>query len=71
MWVFFCYGEARNFQEQYSHLFGYGLGSCPFRYLSVPMHPKKISNKGWREVENSSERSSVSRKGSIHFMESV
>jgi hypothetical protein len=29
----FCYGAAKEFEEEYSQIFGCGTGSFPFRYL--------------------------------------
>ena len=40
----FCYGEAKNFEQQYTQLFGCKTGQYPFKYLGIPMHHKKISN---------------------------
>ncbi|WVZ67109.1 hypothetical protein U9M48_016236 [Paspalum notatum var. saurae] len=59
----FCYGEASKFQEQYSQLFGCGMGSYPFRYLDIPMHHRRINNKDRREVENRFEKKLSSWKG--------
>jgi hypothetical protein len=32
---FFCFDEAKNSEEVYSHLFGCKLGTYPFRYLGL------------------------------------
>jgi hypothetical protein len=40
----FCYGEAQQMEGQYTSLFRCGLGQCPFWYLDILMHHKKISN---------------------------
>jgi hypothetical protein len=40
----FCYGESKEMECQYTDLFACGLGKCPFRYLGIPMHHKRISN---------------------------
>jgi hypothetical protein len=40
----FCYREAKNWEDQYTQLFGCEMGHYPFRYLGIPMHHKKISN---------------------------
>jgi hypothetical protein len=47
----FCYGEAKEIEDHYTNLFGCGLGQCPFRYLGIPMHHKKISNTDWKVIE--------------------
>jgi hypothetical protein len=40
----FCYGEAKEYQDQYTKLFGCGMEKYPFKYLGIPMHHKKILN---------------------------
>jgi hypothetical protein len=37
----FCYGEAKEMENQYTELFGCGLGNYLFQYLGILMHPKK------------------------------
>jgi hypothetical protein len=34
----FCYGEAKECENQYTELFGCGTGQYPFKYLGIPMH---------------------------------
>ena len=34
----FCYGQAKEFEEEYIELFGCNAGQYPFRYLGIPMH---------------------------------
>lgn len=46
----FCYGEAKNCSDQYSHIFGCGMGH-PFRYLGIPMSHRKLNNKDWKVME--------------------
>jgi hypothetical protein len=47
----FCFGEAKNKIEEYIRLFGCKEGEFPFRYLGIPMSPRKLSNGDWRMVE--------------------
>jgi hypothetical protein len=47
----FCYGEAKEYQDQYTELFGCGMGKYPFNYLGIPMHHKKLHNADWKSVE--------------------
>ncbi|WVZ85025.1 hypothetical protein U9M48_031988 [Paspalum notatum var. saurae] len=47
----FCYGEAKDFVEHYSQIFGCGVGNLPFRYLGIPMNHERLSNKDWKQVE--------------------
>ena len=41
----FCYGAAKNNQNEYAQIFGCNAGSFPFRYLGIPMHHRKLMNK--------------------------
>jgi hypothetical protein len=43
----FCHGEAKDWETQYTNLFGCGLGQYPFKYLGIPIHHIKISNANW------------------------
>jgi hypothetical protein len=36
----FCYGEAKDYMDQYSQIFGCEMGHFPFRYLGIPMNHK-------------------------------
>jgi hypothetical protein len=47
----FCFGQAKEMQQQYSVLFGCHVGSLPFKYLGIPMHYRRLSNKDWKMVE--------------------
>jgi hypothetical protein len=59
----FCYGEAKQMEGHYTNLFGCGLGQYPFRYLGIPMHHKKMSNAGWKVIEENFEKKLSSWKG--------
>ena len=41
----FCYGAAKNNQNEYAQIFGSNVGSFSFRYLGIPMHYRKLVNK--------------------------
>ena len=47
----FCYGEAKHHEQEYTELFGCGLGPYPFRYLGIPMHHRKLHNADWSVIE--------------------
>ena len=47
----FCYGAAKNNQNEYAQIFGCDLGSFSFRYLGIPMHHRKLMNKDRKHVE--------------------
>jgi hypothetical protein len=40
----FCYGGAKEFQDEYIELFGCNVGEYPFRYLGIPMHRRHLLN---------------------------
>ena len=41
----FCFGAAKDRGLEYRGIFGCVEGSFPFRYLGIPMHYRKLSNK--------------------------
>lgn len=43
----FCVGEAKEKVNDYITLFGCKEGAIPFKYLGIPMSPRKMSNKDW------------------------
>jgi hypothetical protein len=50
------FGEAKGMQKQYSAIFCCRGGSFPFKYLGIPMHYMKLSNKDWKLVEERIEK---------------
>ena len=60
---FFCFGEAKNSEAAYSHLFGYKLGTYSFWYLRLPMIYRKLNNKDWNKVEERIQKRLSSWKG--------
>ncbi|WVZ62611.1 hypothetical protein U9M48_012339 [Paspalum notatum var. saurae] len=61
----FYFGQAKQQEESYSHLFGCSLGFFPFRYLGIPMHFRKLSNKDWALVEDRFEKRLSGWKGKL------
>jgi hypothetical protein len=47
----FCFGEAKGRVEDYKGIFGCFEGSFPFKYLGIPMHYRKLSNRHWNSIE--------------------
>ncbi|XP_047057289.1 uncharacterized protein LOC124663662 [Lolium rigidum] len=47
----FCFGKAKEEEDQYRHIFGCDAGQLPFRYLGIPIHYKKLKNSDWYPVE--------------------
>jgi hypothetical protein len=52
----YCFGEAKGLQDQYITIFGCQGGSFPFKYIGMPMHVRKLSNKEWKMVEDRIEK---------------
>jgi hypothetical protein len=47
----FCYGEAKHYEQEYTTLFGCGIGSFPCKYLGIPMNHHKLHNADWSIIE--------------------
>jgi hypothetical protein len=58
-----CFGEAKEAQEQYSAISGCQGGAFPFKYLGIPIHFRKLSNKDWKMVQKRIEKRLSSWKG--------
>ena len=61
----FCFGKAKDHTVFYSQLFGCGVGKFPFRYLGLPIHTRKLSNKDWQTIENRIEKKLSGWKGKL------
>jgi hypothetical protein len=40
----FWFGRAKEIEYLYRDLFGWDIGSLPFRYLGIPIHFRKLKN---------------------------
>jgi hypothetical protein len=61
----FCFGKAKDHEVFYSQLFGCAMGKYTFRYLGLPMHTRKLSNKDWQTIENRIEKKLSDWKGKM------
>ena len=61
----FCFGAAKDQGKEYVELFGCVEGSFPFRYLGIPMHYRKLSNKHWSSIEERFQKKLSSWKGKL------
>jgi hypothetical protein len=61
----YCYGAAKNFEHDYARLFGCKTGNTPFKYLGIPMHHMKLSNKDWIIIEEKFQKKLSSWKGKL------
>jgi hypothetical protein len=48
----YCFGEAKNVENEYKQIFGCELGTLPFKYLGIPIHFRKLKNGEWKLVED-------------------
>jgi hypothetical protein len=48
----YCFGKAKEVEDQYRQIFGCESGSLPFRYLGIPIHYRKLRNSEWNPVES-------------------
>ena len=52
----FCFGRAKEEQDEYRQLFGCEMGSLPFSYLGIPIHHRCLMNKEWKCIEDRFEK---------------
>ena len=52
----FCFGKAKEVEDQYRSIFGCEAGSYTFRYLGIPIHFKKLKNSEWKSIEDRFEK---------------
>jgi hypothetical protein len=48
----YYFGKAKEFENDYTQLFGCELGSFPFKYLGIPIHFRKLKNGEWKPLED-------------------
>jgi hypothetical protein len=48
---FFCFGKAKDKEQQYKQILECESGSLPVRYLGIPIHHRKLCNAEWNPVE--------------------
>jgi hypothetical protein len=48
----FCFGKAKEEEEQYKNLFGCESGTLPFKYLGIPIHFRRLKHGEWIPVED-------------------
>ena len=61
----YCFGKAKDAEMEYSHLFRCRMGEFPFRYLGIPMHFQKLSNRDWKIIEERFEKKLAGWKGKL------
>jgi hypothetical protein len=48
----YCFGEAKEVENEYRFIFGCESGTFPFKYLGIPIHFRNLKNGEWRPVED-------------------
>lgn len=48
----FCFGKAKDMEDQYRNIFGCESGSLPIKYLGIPIHFRTLCNAEWNPIEN-------------------
>jgi hypothetical protein len=61
----FCFGKAKDYQEDYKDIFGCTIGALPFKYLGIPIHFRKLTIKEWKIIEDRFEKKLASWIGKI------
>jgi hypothetical protein len=61
----FCFGEAKDVADQYTELFGCGLGAFPISYLGIPIHHRRLTIAEWKHVEERLQKRLSSWKGKL------
>jgi hypothetical protein len=46
----FCFGKAKDVENEYISFFGCESGSFPFKYLGIPIHFRKLKNGEWKLI---------------------
>ena len=61
----YCFGRAKEMQNEYCRIFGCVTGVLPFKYLGMPIHYRKLLNKEWKPVEDCFEKKLASWVGKL------
>jgi hypothetical protein len=52
----YCFGKAKDDENDYRTTFGCEIGSLPFMYLGIHIHYRKLLNEEWKPVEDRFEK---------------
>jgi hypothetical protein len=61
----YCFGEAKDHEQQYAELFGCARGQFPMTYLGIPIHYRRLTNAEWKLVEERLQKRLSSWKGKL------
>jgi hypothetical protein len=48
----YCFGSAKEIEQDYMELFGCQTGYLPFKYLGIPINYRRLRNGEWKPVED-------------------
>jgi hypothetical protein len=48
----FCFGKAKEVQDQYKQFFGCLSGFLPIKYLGILIHFRRLKNVEWKPIED-------------------
>jgi hypothetical protein len=57
----FCFGKAKDEEDNYRNIFGCEVDSLLFKYLEIPIHYRRLLSKEWKLIEDHFERKLTSR----------
>jgi hypothetical protein len=63
----FYFGKTKKMESDYKILFGYDIGSVPFRYLDISINFRRLRNENWKPVEDRFEKKLSSWIGKCFF----
>jgi hypothetical protein len=61
----YCFGEAKDQDQEYAELFGCNQGEFPIRYLGIPIQFRRLTNDEWKIVEERLQLRLSSWKGKL------
>jgi hypothetical protein len=61
----FCFGKAKEYEVAYLQLFGCKTSDFPFRYLGIPLHFRKLTDRDWKVIEERFEKKLSGWKGKL------
>jgi hypothetical protein len=48
----YCFGKAKEVEDEYKHIFGCESSTLPLKYLGIPIHFRELKNGEWKPVED-------------------
>jgi hypothetical protein len=61
----YCFGKAKDVENDYRTTFGCEIGTVLFIYLGIPIHYRKLLNKEWKPAEDRFKKKRASWLGKL------